>query len=62
MIHDFGNVGQFYGLFTEDGEELYTHTCSNKSYAPGDLLLNRPERIEEVKDLFGVVEFEGRTL
>ena len=59
MIHDFGKVGQFYGLFTESGEELYTHTCSNKSFAPGDLILNRPERIEELKDRFGTIELDG---
>ncbi len=48
-----------YGLVTEAGELLYTHYCSNRGFAYGDLFGNRPERQEELRNRFGIVEFES---
>ena len=38
------DIDGVYMLVTEDGELLYTHFCSNKSYAYGDLWGSRLER------------------
>lgn len=50
------NIDGIYELVTEKGEFLYSHWCSNKSYARGDLIENRPNRIEECKKRFGDYE------
>lgn len=41
-----------YYLISEEGEVLYSHYCSNAGYAKGDLIKDRPERIEECKKRF----------
>ena len=45
-----------YSLVAENGELLYSHFCSNFTFAKGDLLLNRPNRIEECKNKYGNYE------
>lgn len=55
-LQDVGDIGQIYGLVTESNEVLYTHICSNKSFAYGDLYGNRKERWEEIRKRFGEVE------
>ena len=45
-----------YSLIAENGEGLYGHYCSHAGYAKGDLLLNRPNRIEECKNKYGNYE------
>jgi hypothetical protein len=47
--------GSYY-LFTEEGEVLASHWCSNISYSKSDLYSGRPERIEEYNNRFGEVE------
>ncbi len=34
------NLDGVYYLMTEDGEALYSHWCSNKYFAIGDLVVN----------------------
>ena len=51
-----GNIDGVYTLISEEGEYLYDHWCSSKSYAKGDLIERRPERIEECKKKFGEYE------
>ena len=50
------NIDGVYYLFAEDGECLYSHWCSSKSYAKGDLIEQRPKRIEECKKEYGEYE------
>ena len=45
-----------YYLVAENGECLYSHYCSHKGYAKGDLIENRPERIAECEKRFGEYE------
>ena len=50
-------VGEgYYNLVDENGKGLYNHFCSSASYAKGDLIENRPERIEECKKRYGEYE------
>lgn len=60
QISEYDDIlkGSLYGLYTEDKELLYTHVCSNLSFAFGDLYLQRPERIKELEDRFGTVELQ----
>ena len=55
-LTDTNKFGAVYGLISEDDEILFTHFCSNKSFAYGDLYENRPDRIKELTDRFGKVE------
>ena len=45
-----------YYLMTEKGEALASHWCSSIAYAKGDLIENRPKRIEKWKKEFGKLE------
>lgn len=54
----YGDEEGVYGLVAEDGEVLYTHFCSNRGYAYGDLYGRRPDRQEVLKERYGVVEIE----
>lgn len=47
-----------YYLITEQGECLASHWCSNIGFAWGDLYYNRPERIKEFTEKFGVFEVD----
>ena len=60
ILYD-GKNEQVYGLLTEDNEILYTHCCSNKMYAYGDLYGNRKDRQEELEKRFGEIEIEDKT-
>lgn len=52
-----GQEGEgLYGLVTEEDEVLYTHYCSNRGFAYGDLYGRRPERQKELKERFGEIE------
>ena len=42
-----------YDLVAETGEPLAGHYCSRVRFAKGDLISNRPERIEEFTKRFG---------
>lgn len=44
----------FYILDPETGEGLASHYCSGSFFAKGDLHDDRPERLEEWKNKFGV--------
>lgn len=50
------DVEGIYMLIDETGKVLYSHFCSNKFYAKGDLIEQRPERIKECKKLYGEYE------
>ncbi len=54
--YDSSLNGSLYGLYTEDGELLYKHFCSDVSFAYDDLYLNRQDRIKELEERFGNVE------
>ena len=56
QLTEADKFGAVYGLISEDDEILFTHFCSNKSFAYGDLYENRPDRIKELADRFGKVE------
>ena len=56
MLSEIEGIGQLYGLVTENNELLYTHICSNISYAYDDLYGNRPERKEHLAKRYGEVE------
>ena len=59
MSHDHDYRDAAYGLF--DGEEiLYRHVCSSIGFAPGDLIINRPERIAELKQKYGDFQVEWK--
>lgn len=45
-----------YALIDEKGKALYSHWCSSKYYAKGDLIEQRAERIEECKKQYGEYE------
>ena len=45
-----------YYLVAETGECLASHLCSHIGFAKGDLISNRPERIEEYTKRFGSFE------
>ena len=45
-----------YDLVAETGEALADHYCSHVGFAKGDLISNRPERIEEFTKRFGTFE------
>lgn len=55
-LSDTSKFGAVYGLISEDDEILFTHFCSDESFAYGDLYENRPDRIKELADRFGEVE------
>ena len=40
-------------VVTEEGEVLYSHVCSNYTFAKGDLVDTRPDRIEELNQKYG---------
>lgn len=50
------SIDGIYYLIAEDGECLYSHWCSSIGYAKGDLIEQRPERIEECKKKYGEYE------
>ncbi len=50
------NIDGTYMLIDEEGKALYSHWCSSKYYAKGDLIEQRPERIEECKKEYGEYE------
>lgn len=52
-VAKYGRIGSAFALFTENGEVLYRHLCSSAGYAPGDLIHDRPERVEECTKRFG---------
>lgn len=54
----------YYNLVDENGKGLYDHFCSNASWAKGDLIEDRPERIEEKvrNSVKGYMDFENDTL
>jgi hypothetical protein len=43
-------------VVTEEGEVLYSHVCSNYTFAKGDLVDNKPDRIDALNQKYG----EGR--
>ena len=45
-----------YTLVAENGEGLYSHYCSCRGFARGDLIENRPERIKDCKEKYGTYE------
>ena len=47
-------IGYFYSLLDEDGNILYTHFCSNDTYAHADLVFDRLERVEELNSIYGI--------
>lgn len=60
-IVSYGESGKedgegIYYLIAESGECLYSHYCSHNGYAKGDLIENRPERIEECNKRYGEYE------
>ena len=56
QLTEADKFGAVYGLISEDDEILFTHFCSNKSFAYGDLYERRPDRIKALTDRFGKVE------
>lgn len=50
------SIDGVYTLVDEKGKGLYSHWCSSKCYAKGDLIEQRPERIEECKKEYGEYE------
>ena len=50
------DIDGVYLLFSEQGECLYSHVCSCRGYAKGDLVLRRPERIKQLEEKFGEYE------
>jgi len=40
-------------VVTEEGEVLYSHVCSNYTFAKGDLVEGRSERINELNEKYG---------
>lgn len=55
-INGTEDIDGIYYLFTEEGECLASHFCSNKRYALFDLIGDRPERIEKFTKRFGECE------
>jgi len=63
MSHDDDWSDAAYGLIDKDdppegyeGQLLYSHVCSNHSFAIGDLISRRLDRVEELTNKYG--EFE----
>jgi hypothetical protein len=52
---DDGGEG-VYTLLHESGPGLASHFCSSSVFAPSDLILARPERMEDYAVLFGSLE------
>ena len=50
------NIDGAYQLVDETGKGLYSHWCSNKYFAKGDLITQRPERIKECEEKYGKYE------
>ncbi len=50
------NIDGIYYLISEEGECLYSHWCSSKGFAHGDLIGRRENRQEELKEKYGVYE------
>jgi len=50
------NIDGIYTLVTADGIGWYSHWCSHKGFARGDLLEHRPERIKQLNDKYGEIE------
>lgn len=48
-----------YFLVSESDEPLYAHYCSDVQFAAGDLFLNHPERLEELRARFGLFQLLG---
>jgi hypothetical protein len=47
-------------VVTEEGEVLYSHVCSNYTFAKGDLVDNKPERIAALNQKYGEGEWTLR--
>lgn len=51
----FDGPGWWYCVgILENGFKFASHLCTHPNFAPGDLYFNRPERIEALKELFGI--------
>lgn len=50
---DFGPRDKVYALIADDGEYLYSHICSDKTFAKGDLHDRRLERQAELREKYG---------
>lgn len=50
------NIDGIYYLIAETGECHYSHWCSNRWFAKGDLFENRTERISKMNEKYGNVE------
>lgn len=50
------DIDGVYYLITDDGRCWYSHLCSHKGHAFGDLYGNRPERKEELSSVYNEVE------
>lgn len=55
---DIYEDAMFYLIDPATGECLYTHICSNSSFAYGDLYGRSKERQEKIKERFGEVEIK----
>lgn len=47
-------------VITEEGEALYSHVCSSYTFAKGDLVDNKPERIAALNQKYGEGEWTLR--
>ena len=50
------DIDGLYVLVSEQGECLYSHVCSCRGYAKGDLVSRKPERIKQLEEKFGQFE------
>lgn len=50
------SIDGIYYLISEEGECLYSHWCSSKGFSKGDLIEQRPGRIEECNKKYGQYE------
>lgn len=55
---DIYSDAMFYLIDPESGECLYTHVCSNSSFAYGDLYGRSEERQEKIRERFGEVDIK----
>lgn len=56
IVPERGSGEGVYQLVAETGEALFSHFCSNSSFAKGDLIDRRPEREKEMEQQFGEYE------
>jgi hypothetical protein len=63
---DFGSDGMYALIDVENKTILASHICSSDDFARHDLIDNRPELQETLKDEYGdydiVLDFEGKLL